>query len=425
MTEKKVREPEAQPLPLGRPARRLSGAHPTPRATARLLVLLGKGVGSAASLAILHNVAGLRLTVSSDFHGAAVPDHLAPGEGVLFERLGAALLLGDPDQARALAQAPDQVLRVVPERRVRSHALMTDSLPQAEPTSPEALLADTAFATWGLQATGTLSSSYSGRGVRVAVLDTGIDRDHPDFAGRSIVAQSFVPELSAEDANGHGTFCAGVACGPRAPRDAPRYGIAHAADLFVARVLDDTATGTDGNVLAGIDWAVRHGCAVVSMSLGSPVFVGDSHPEVYEEVAARALAAGSLLIAPAGNSSSRPDEIAPVDHPANCPSVVAVGAVDRSLALAPFSNGGLNPGADVDVVAPGIAISSAAPRPSLYQTASGTSMAAPYVAGIAALLAEANPRARGAALKALLLKTVLALPAPARDAGAGLVQAPQ
>jgi len=425
MMERKAREPEAQPLPIGRTACPLPGAFPTRRATGRHLVLFGAGVERRASLAILRNVAGLRAALSSDFAGTAVPDHLAPGEGVLFERLGAALLLGDPDQARALAQAQGPVLRVVPERGVRANALMTEFVPQADLASQGALLADTAFATWGLQATGALSSSYSGRGVRVAVLDTGIDGDHPDFAGRRIVAQSFVPGLTADDANGHGTFCAGVACGPKAPRDAPRYGIAHGADLFVARVLDDTATGVDGNVLAGIDWAVRHECAVVSMSLGSPVFVGDSYPEVYEQVAARALAAGSLLIAPAGNSSSRPDEISPVDHPANCPSVVAVGAVDRSLTLAPFSNGGLNPGAEVDVVAPGIAISSAAPRPSLYQTASGTSMAAPCVAGIAALLAEANPQARGVALKALLLKTVLALSVPARDAGAGLVQAPQ
>ena len=379
--------------------------------------------GSAAN--ILRHAAGMRLALSSDFQGPAAPDHLAPGEGVLFERLGAALLLGDPDQARALAQTQGPLLRVAPERYVHSNVPMPRSNTEPGLTPNAACLADTAFATWGLKATGALSSPYSGRGIRVAILDTGIDREHPDFEGRAIVSQSFVAGLSAHDANGHGTFCAGVACGPAAPRDAPRYGMAHGAELFVARVLDDSATGTDGNVLAGIDWAVRNACAVVSMSLGSPVFVGDSYPEVYEEVAARALAAGCLLIAPAGNASSRPDEIVPVEHPANCPSVVAVGAVDQSLRLAPFSNGGLNPGAEVDVVAPGIAISSAAPRPSLYQTASGTSMAAPYVAGVAALLAEAHPQVRGVALKALLLKTVLALSVPARDAGAGLVQAPQ
>jgi len=250
--------------------------------------------------------------------------------------------------------------------------------------------------------------------------------EHPDFAGRTIVSQSFVTGLPVDDGNGHGTFCAGVSCGPQQPSQPPRYGIAFGADLYIAKVLDDNADGTDGNILAGIDWAVRNNCAVISMSLGSPVAVGDSYPHVYEQVAARALAAGSLLIAPAGNESQRPDTIAPVEHPANCPSILAIGALDPSFAVAPFSNGGLNPnGGEVNLAAPGIAIFSAAPRPTLYQTASGTSMAAPYAAGIAALLAEANPTARGAALQALLLQSFVALVAPARDVGAGLVQAPQ
>jgi subtilisin family serine protease len=114
-----------------------------------------------------------------------------------------------------------------------------------------------------------------------------------------------------------------------------------------------------------------------------------------------------------------------VEHPANCPSILAVGAVDHSLAVAPFSNGALNPnGGEVDVAAPGIAIFSAAPRPDLYQTGSGTSMAASYVAGIAALFAEADLTARGAALRALLLQACRALSARMRDIGAGLVQAP-
>ena len=388
--------------------------------TGRQLVLLREGTGRAGA-EMLRNATGLRMGVSSDFDGSVRQTHLAPGEGMLFERLGAALLHGDPDQARALANRTDaQTLLVEPERYVRASGLADG------PTIATAPLADTTLATWGLQATRGLSSRYTGRGIRVAILDTGLDLQHPDFAGRTIVSQSFVTGLPVDDGNGHGTFCAGVACGPQQPSQPPRYGIAFGADLYIAKVLDDNAGGTDGNILAGIDWAVRNNCAVISMSLGSPVAVGDSYPHVYEQVAARALAAGSLLIAPAGNESQRPDTIAPVEHPANCPSILAIGALDPSFAVAPFSNGGLNPdGGEVNLAAPGIAIFSAAPRPTLYQTASGTSMAAPYAAGIAALLAEANPTARGAALQALLLRSFVALVAPARDVGAGLVQAPQ
>jgi subtilisin len=132
------------------------------------------------------------------------------------------------------------------------------------------------------------------------------------------------------------------------------------------------------------------------------------------------------LIAPAGNESQRPDSIAPIEHPANCPSIVAVGAVDLTLNVAPFSNGGVNPAASgVDLVAPGIGIFSSWARPTQYACRSGTSMAAPYVAGIAALIAEANPGARGGRLRALLLEALRTLPAPARDVGAGLAQAPQ
>jgi subtilisin len=388
--------------------------------TGRQLVLLKQGTGRAGA-EILRNATGLRMAASSDFDGSVRQTRLAPGEGMLFERLGAALLHGDPDQAQALANRSDaQTLLVEPERYVRASGL-ADGPPAT--TLP---LADTQLATWGLQATRILSSRYAGRGIRVAILDTGVDLEHPDFAGRTIVSQSFVTGLPVDDANGHGTFCAGVSCGPQQPSQPPRYGIAFGADLYIAKVLDDNADGTDGNILAGIDWAVRNNCAVISMSLGSPVAVGDSYPHVYEQVAARALAAGSLLIAPAGNASQRPDTIAPVEHPANCPSILAIAAVDPSFAVAPFSNGGLNPnGGEVNLAAPGIAIFSAAPRPALYQTASGTSMAAPYAAGIAALLAEANPTARGAALQARVLQSFAALVAPARDVGAGLVQAPQ
>ncbi len=386
--------------------------------TGRSLVLLEERAARAAA-ALLHHAAGLRLGVSTDFHTGR--PQIAPGEGLLFESLGCALLNGDPDQTRALAHRQcEGALVLEPERYVRATGL------GALKSGGGLALADTGAATWGLQATRVLSSPYQGRGIRVAILDTGLDLTHPDFAARAIVSRSFAAELPVDDGNGHGTFCAGIACGPQQPAHAPRYGVAPAADLYIARVLDDNADGTDGNVLAGIDWAVRNHCAIVSMSIGTPVAVGDPYPRVYEQAAARALSQGTLLIAPAGNSSQRPDSIAPVEHPANCPSILAVAAVDQTLAVAPFSNGGLNPdGGDVDLAAPGIAIASASPRPTLYQTGSGTSMAAPFVAGIAALLAEADAGARGAALRAALLKAFLPLPAPARDVGAGLVQAPQ
>jgi subtilisin len=394
-----------------------SQAPPARASTGRQLVLLDPRAGSAA-VASLHNAAGLRVAPSAELDGSHCWTAVAPGEGVLFESLGVALVHADPDQARALTRRSGRTALFV-ERYVRASTL--DPAHRA----PDVRLADTAQAAWGLEATQVLTSPYTGRGIRVAVLDTGLDAEHPDFADRTIVSRSFVEGLTAADGNGHGTFCAGVACGPAQPARGPRYGIAPAADLCIARVLDDNASGTDGAVLAGIDWAVRHECPVVSLSVGAPVSVGDVCHQVYEQVASRALQAGTLLIAPAGNTSQRPDTIAPVEHPANCPSILAVGAVDERLAVAPFSNGGLNPGGgDLGLVAPGIAIASAAPRPTLYQTGSGTSMAAPFVAGIAALLAEARPQVRGAALRTLLLQMLLPLPAPARDVGAGLVQAP-
>ena len=381
--------------------------------TGRQLLLLAPRVGRKA-VTELHRTAGIRVALSAEFNASALAP--APGEGVLFECLGAALVHCDPDQVRALAR---RVVAVEADRCVRASAL-AKSHPAPEPPSHGARVA------WGLDATGVLSSAHTGRGIRVAILDTGIDTGHPDFVDRAILSRSFLAGLSCEDGNGHGTSCAGVACGPAQPSAGPRYGIACAADLCIARVLDENACGTDGGVLAGIDWAVRNECAVVCLSVGAPVQIGDPCHSLYEEIAARALRAGSFLIAPAGNTSQRPDTVAPVEHPANCPSILAVGAVDEHLAVAPFSNGGLNRGdGNVDIVAPGIAIASAAPRPTLYQSGSGTSMAAPFVAGIAALLAEAQPQARGAALRALLLERILPLPAPTCDVGAGLVQAPR
>src|SRR3546814_2154196 len=146
------------------------------------------------------------------------------------------------------------------------------------------------------------------------------------------------------------------------------------------------------------------------MSLGSTLASGQTYSKVFEEVAKRALEAGTVIIAAAGNDSRRPDHIAPVSHPANCPSIVAVAAVDRDLRIAPFSSGGLVPGGgEVDIAAPGVGILSAWPGEQRYNTISGTSMATPFVAGVAALHAGAQGQPRGAALLQRLMQSVTRL----------------
>lgn len=276
--------------------------------------------------------------------------------------------------------------------------------------------------TWGLQATRVPNSRFSGRGVKVAVLDTGFGPHH-DFTGRSIVARSFIPGQSPADGHSHGTHCIGTACGPRRPRTLPRYGVAYECDILVGKVLSNAGSGADGGILAGINWAVLTGARVVSMSLGAPVAVGTSPSVVYEGVARRALARGTLIVAAAGNDSRRPGIVRPVSHPANVRSILAVGALDENLRVAPFSNGALNPnGGEVNIAAPGTNVLSSVPFPPFYRRFAGTSMATPHVAGIAALYAQATGLG-GVALWQVIARAARRLTIPARDVGVGLVQA--
>lgn len=282
------------------------------------------------------------------------------------------------------------------------------------------------MATWGLQAIKAVFSRNSGLDVGVAVLDTGFDLEHPDFRDRSITHRSFITGETAQDGHGHGTHCVGTACGPLEPEFLPRYGIAYRAKIFAAKVLNDEGVGREGEVLAGMNWAINNRCRVISMSLGTPVRRGESYSPYFEQVAQRALAQGSIVIAAAGNESRRDMNILnPVSHPANCPSILAVAAVDPNLRVAFFSNQGTTTGGgQVDIAGPGVNIYSSVSMPNRYRVLSGTSMATPHVSGVAALFAELKPDASAAELKKLLLQTAMRVPGPSVDVGAGLVQAP-
>jgi subtilisin family serine protease len=357
------------------------------------------------------------LPAPSNGHRAPQPPPAAPG------LLPPPSLAGREAEAAGTLAAFGEFMRGYREAVCHIEALVSALRDGASPPTSQRL-GSTARSdvTWGLALTGVADSRYSGRGIRVAVLDTGFAQGHPDFAGRAVTAKSFVDGETADDGHGHGTHCIGTACGPRAPTGGvPRYGIAYEAEVFAGKVLSNAGSGADGGILAGINWAVRQRADVISMSLGSRVAPGATYSAVYEATARRAAAKGSLIVAAAGNDSTRPGYIAPVGHPANCPSIVAVAALDAQLQVAPFSNGGLTAGGgEINIAAPGVDVLSSWPMPTRYRSLQGTSMAAPHVAGIAALYAEATGL-RGFALANALLSPARRL-TPPRDFGWGLVQ---
>jgi subtilisin len=278
-------------------------------------------------------------------------------------------------------------------------------------------------ATWGLVATKAAKSPYTGKGVRVAVLDTGFDAAHDDFKGRTIVAQSFISGESAQDGHGHGTHCIGTACGPRNAEQATGYGIAPGAEIYVGKVLSNGGSGGDAGILAGIDWAVRNGCAVISMSLGARARSREPYNQSYAAAAREALKKNSVIVAAAGNDGFDSGYV--VAKPANSPGIYAVAAVDEAMAPARFSNISAGAfGGEIDVAGPGVGVYSSWKLPERYKTINGTSMATPHVAGVLALLAEAFPSRRGGALIELIQEFTLRLDASSRRVGLGIIQAP-
>lgn len=284
---------------------------------------------------------------------------------------------------------------------------------------------DSLIFTWGLQATGVDQSQFTGGGVRVAILDTGFDMQHPDFKDRGVVSQSFIAGVAtAQDDNGHGTHCLGTLGGPKVPAEGPRYGIASDAQLFVGKVMKANGKGNEGDILHGIGWAIQNDCRIVSLSLGKAVARGEAPDKMYEEIGGMALDKNCLLIAAAGNDSNRPGFIAPVNMPANSKTVMAVGAIDRRIGLFSLSNGGINPdGGGIDLVGPGVEVRSSKRLPILYGTDSGTSMATPHVSGIAALMMQADPAATAEQIWTRLTQTAKRLDLLNTDVGNGLVQA--
>jgi subtilisin family serine protease len=271
--------------------------------------------------------------------------------------------------------------------------------------------ADAGGVTWGVKAVGAAQSAFNGEGITVAVLDTGIDPSHPTFSGMELVRKNFTEE-NDDDLDGHGTHCAGTIFGQDV--NGVRIGVARGVKkALIGKVLGKGGGGSD-QIVQAVQWAVNNGANVISMSLGIdfPGFVKELEIDglptelatsialegyrrnilLFERlaslIAAQSMfAQGTMLVAAAGNESRR--EVNPkfeiaVSPPAVADGVISVAALSNTAGgfeIASFSNVGAR------VSGPGVNVDSARIGGGL-ESMSGTSMAAPHVAGVAALWAH-------------------------------------
>jgi subtilisin len=234
---------------------------------------------------------------------------------------------------------------------------------------------------WGIthiKANQVQATGNTGSGVKVAILDTGIDASHEDLnvsGGKSFVAGESDPFT---DGNSHGTHVSGTVAGLN--NSLGVLGVAPSASLYAVKVLDSSGSGTYSGIVQGIEWAVSNNMDIINMSLG-----GSSGSTTLQQACDKAYNSGVLVVAAAGNSGTRGKQNT-IGYPAKYASVMAVGAVDSSNNRASFSS----VGNELEVMAPGVNILSSVPGNG-YDYFNGTSMASPHVAGAAALVMASNP----------------------------------
>ncbi len=309
-----------------------------PEQAARKIVVFKPGVEESEKEAAIGKSGGRKIK----------PLRLINGEAVLLSK----------NAERALSKNSD-VLRIDDD-------VVVEALAKAGATQPPQTLP------WGINrvdAELVWPSGNSGDAVKVAVVDTGISADHPDLKNNIKGGYNAInPLKSWNDDNGHGSHVAGIIAALN--NAIGTVGAAPLADLYAVKVLNRQGSGYLSDIIEGLDWAIANNMQVVNMSLGT-----SSDILSFREAVQRVSAAGIVQVAAAGNSGGS------VGYPAAYPEVIAVSATDSGDALASFSSRG----PEVDLAAPGVGIYSAY-KGTGYATLSGTSMAAPHVAGSVALV---------------------------------------
>ncbi|NJP68278.1 S8 family serine peptidase [Streptomyces spiramenti] len=266
------------------------------------------------------------------------------------------------------------------------------------------------------------AEGLDGTGTTIAVLDTGIAADHGDFEDKVKLAENFTDAESTDDVDGHGTHVASIAAGTGARSDGTYRGVAPGADLLNGKVLNDNGEGLESWIIEGMEWAADSGADIINMSLGGAVTHGpDPMADAVDRISAET---DVLFVIAAGNDGPAARTIG---TPGVADSALTVGSVDKVDEISDFSSvgprtadGALKP----EITAPGSDIGAAVVEGSFidrvgtpvadgYAAISGTSMAAPHVAGAAAILAQANPDWTGEQLKNALTSSTAALDGPA------------
>ncbi|WP_329190294.1 S8 family serine peptidase [Actinacidiphila glaucinigra] len=286
--------------------------------------------------------------------------------------------------------------------------------------------ADLADSTAQIGAPEVWAQGNTGEGVKVAVLDTGVDAEHPDLADRIDTSASFIPdEPDTLDYQGHGTHVASTIAGTGSASDGKERGVAPGVRLDIGKVLNSEGSGQESWIIAGMEWAAQDQKArIISMSLGGG---GDHTDPMSQAVDRLSRETGALFVIAAGNSGPHS-----IGSPGAADSALTVGAVDSADRLADFSSTGPrdgDAGLKPEITAPGVDILAARSHykrgSGYYTTMSGTSMATPHVAGAAALLAAAHPDWTGPQLKEALVSSAKATPSYSPyEAGAGRLDAP-
>ena len=350
----------------------------------RKIVVFNKAVNEPARDALIKK-----------FGGVKVKDlNLIEGKAVLLPPKAVVALKKEPGVLRV----DDDIVFYATGKRIAAGKKAPTQPPESLQWGVDRIDADLAWAT------------STAAGVKVAILDTGIDLDHPDL-GANVKGgiNTINPRKKPDDDNGHGSHVAGVVAAVRG-NGIGVIGVGPNASLYAVKVLGASGSGYASDVIEGLDWCIQNGIKVVNMSFGA-----SSDNQSIHDAVIRAYNAGIIMVAAAGNSGPGSDT---VSYPARYNEVIAVAATDSNDAVAPWSSRG----PEVDIAAPGVNIYSTYKNAG-YATMSGTSMAAPHVTGAIALKLQVNPLLSPDATRSLVMGTAEPILGVPEEVGAGLIDA--